>query len=306
MNTKTHQWEAEKTIEPPAALKLIQEKFPELHAKHIRLLGVGWDNSAFVIDEAMIFRFPRREIALGLLRAEWCILPKIAQRLPLPIPIPKWKGSASAVFPWPFLGYPMLPGFTACYANLCEKERSNLAEPIAHFLAILHAIPRSEIAHCPISGDNHSRIDGVLLTQKIKKHFEELSLLELLENRKELEALLEHLQNFRSPISSCIVHGDFYVRHLLVDESHHLTGVIDWGDVHFGDPAIDLAIIHSFLPKEAHDQFLKRYGEISPATWALAKLRSLYSSLVLTLFGHHCNDPIIRREGLRSLKLLGT
>jgi len=300
----SHQWEAEQIIEPPMALQLIKEQFPELAAKTIRLLGAGWDNTAFVIDEELIFRFPRREIALPLLEAEWCALPKLAPRLPVPIPIPQWKGSPTANFPWPFIGYRMIPGFTACYANLPEEERAALAQPIARFLAVLHATPKSEISQCHIPGDNRSRIDGTLLTAKIKKNFEELSLLRLLEDKKHLESIVENLQHFRAPISTFVVHGDFYVRHLLVDEQHHLAGVIDWGDIHLGDPAIDLAVAHSFLPAQAHSSFIKAYGEISEDTWALAKLRALYSSTLLVLFGHHSGDPIITREGLRSLKVM--
>ena len=302
-----HQWDPEQIIEPPVALQLITEQFPELGSKHIRLLGAGWDNTAFIIDEELIFRFPRREIALPLLEAEWCALPKLASRLPLPIPVPKWKGSPAPQFPWPFIGYRMIPGFTACYANLLEEERTSLAEPIAQFLAILHATPQSEIAQCHIPGDNQSRIDGTLLTDKIHKNFAELSLLGLLDNAKhakQLELVVQNLQHFRAPVSSFVVHGDFYVRHLLVDEHHHLVGVIDWGDIHLGDPAIDLAIAHSFLPVHAHQSFMKAYGEISDQTWALAKLRAIYSSTYLVLFGHHSNDPIIMREGLRSLKVM--
>lgn len=300
----THQWEPELSIEPPMALQLIKEQFPELSPNHIRLLGAGWDNTAFVVDEELIFRFPRRKIALPLLEAEWCALPKLATRLPLPIPIPKWRGSPTPSFPWPFIGYRMIPGFTACYANLLEDERASLAEPIAQFLAILHATPKSEISQCHIPFDNQSRIDGALLTDKIKKNFAKLSLLGLLENEKQLEFALQNLQYFRAPINSFVVHGDFYVRHLLVDKNHHLIGVIDWGDIHLGDPAIDLAIAHSFLPIQAHKSFIKAYGEISDDTWALAKLRAIYSSTLLVLFGHHSGDPIIMREGLRSLKVM--
>ncbi|KAF3361893.1 Phosphotransferase [Chlamydiales bacterium STE3] len=300
----THQWEPQQTIEPPLALQLIKEQFPELSSKNIRLLGAGWDNTAFIIDEELIFRFPRREIALSLLEAEWCALPKLASRLPVPIPIPQWKGSPTPNFPWPFIGYRLIAGFTACYANLLEDERAALAEPIAKFLALLHATPKSEFSECYIPENNHSRIDGALLTTKIEKSFEELSLLGLLENRKGLELTVQNLQNFRAPVNSFLVHGDFYVRHLLIDQKHELVGVIDWGDIHWGDPAIDLAIAHSFLPVQAHQSFIKAYGDISEETWILAKLRAIYSNTLLALFGYHSNDPNIMREGLRSLKMM--
>lgn len=299
-----HQWEAEQIIEPPLALQLIQEQFPDLLARHIRLLGAGWDNTAFIINEELIFRFPRREIALPLLESEWCALPKIASHLPLPIPIPKWKGAPTTHFPWPFIGYRIIPGFTACYANLSEDERTALAAPIGQFLSTLHGISRAEISPCPIPDNKQSRIDGALLTSKIEKSFEELALLGILENRKRLDVVIQNLQHFRAPINSSVVHGDFYVRHLLLNEKHHLAGVIDWGDIHFGDPAIDLAIAHSFLPINAHGSFIKNYGNISEETWALAKLRAIYSSTLLVLFGYHSNDPSILREGLRSLKIM--
>lgn len=301
-----HQWEPQQTLEPPLALELIQEQFPDLLLSKIRLLGAGWDNTAFVINEDLIFRFPRREIAVSLLETEWCILPKLAARLSLPIPIPKWRGSPTSRFPWPFVGYKMLSGFTACYANLSEQERERLAQPIAHFLASLHATPTSIISGCQIPGDNQGRIDWKTLIPKVIKNIEELSLLNLVEKRDELESLLESLQNLRPPLSSVLVHGDFYVRHILVDKTHNLAGIIDWGDIHVGDPAIDLAIAHSFLPTSAHTKFREAYGDISEDTWSLALLRAIYSSTLLILYGHHSKDPFILREGLRSLKVIAS
>lgn len=302
----THQWDAEQTIEPNAALQLIQEQFPDLAAEKIRLLGVGWDNSAFIVNEIYIFRFPRREIALPLLEAEWCALPKLAARLPVPIPFPEWKGVPSEKFPWPFTGYRMVPGLSACHANLSEEQRAHLAEPIARFLKDLHAIPPAELAPCHFFGDNRARIDWALITQRIAKTFQQLDEIGLPEQKTELEALVATLQNLRPPSNSTVVHGDFYVRHLLIDEKLHLAGVIDWGDVHLGDPAIDLAIAHSFLPKSAHAAFKKAYGEISDATWDLAQLRAIYSSSLLALFGHHSGDAVLKREGLRALKVIAS
>lgn len=103
-----------------------------------------------------------------------------------------------------------------------------------------------------------------------------------------------------------LVHGDFYVRHLLIGEERQLAGVIDWGDLHVGDPAIDLAIAHSFLPTNAHSSFKQAYGEISNETWGLAKLRAIHSSSVILLFGHYLSDRALADEGSRSLRLIAT
>lgn len=111
--TQSRPWEADRSIEPATALELIQAQFPELSAQTIRLLGTGWDNTALLVNERLIFRFPRREVALPLLEAEWSVLPKLAPRLPLPIPNPQWKESPTPRFPWPFIGYLAIPGLTA-------------------------------------------------------------------------------------------------------------------------------------------------------------------------------------------------
>jgi aminoglycoside phosphotransferase (APT) family kinase protein len=50
-----------------------------------------------------------------------------------------------------------------------------------------------------------------------------------------------------------ILHGDISPGHVLADSEGSLTGVIDWGDVAFGDPARDLI----FLYEDWGDDFLR-------------------------------------------------
>ncbi len=295
----THQWDPEETLEETLAIELIHEQFPELHCRSIRLLGAGWDNTAFLVDDGLIFRFPRRSIAVPLLEAEWCALPKLAPRLSLEIPHPKWHGKPGTRYPWPFIGYRMLPGLTACHANLSEQNRAALAGPIARFLKELHATPKEVLSGCSISGDNQSRIDFRKLIPKIELNWKELELAGIFKGRIEMRE-----KELREPEGSTLVHGDFYVRHLLVDSAHQLCGVIDWGDIHLGDPAIDLAVAHSFLPISAQGDFRNAYGGVSDETWALARLRAIYSSQLLALYGHHAKDQDILREGVRGLEVI--
>lgn len=85
-----------------------------------------------------------------------------------------------------------------------------------------------------------------------------------------LLALVEELSATPMPaMPHAWTHGDFYARHLLYHRGH-LAGVIDWGDVHLGDPAVDLSIAFSFLPPEAREDFKHAYGEIGEATWQRA------------------------------------
>jgi aminoglycoside phosphotransferase (APT) family kinase protein len=299
-----HQWDPQQTVDSSLAIELIQEQFPQLLPIEIRSLGAGWDNTAFLINQELVFRFPRRQIAIPFLEAEWRILPKLAPHLSLPVPVPEWRGAPTSKFTWPFIGYRMLTGITACKAHLSEEERGLLAEPLAHFLSQLHAAPPSLIEGCPIPNDNQGRIDWKVLIPKILKNFADLAELNLLPNRKDLEKKVEGLQGLRSPLTSQVVHGDLYIRHLLLNESNALCGVIDWGDIHLGDAAIDLSIAHSLLPEKAHDLFRKTYGEISEQSWSLALLRSIFSATLIMLFGYHTKDDVLVQEGTRILHLV--
>ena len=110
-------------VTPARAIELIESQFPALAPAALEPLGVGWDNTAFVVNGSHVFRFPRREVASPLLAAEASLLPLVARHLPLPIPVPSLRGQPSARYRWPFLGYPMLPGRTACQFRLDEAQR---------------------------------------------------------------------------------------------------------------------------------------------------------------------------------------
>lgn len=297
-------WEAEQIVELEAALCMIAKQFPSLKPQKIRLLGIGWDNTAYLVDETLVFRFPRRQFAVPLLENEYHMLPQIAEHLPLAIPNPRWMGAPSQEYPWPFIGHQILPGTTACRADLSEEERASLAAPLARFLAALHRIPLAIAQEKNLSGDLLGRLNIARITPLLRKNLEEINSMNigLILPSKEIQELMEERKVFKIPENSTIVHGDFYVRHLLVNEKRQLSGIIDWGDIHIGDPAVDLAIVHNFLPKIAHDAFCKIYGEISEDTWELARFRALYHCTILIIYGHHSGDVAIYREGLRALK----
>jgi phosphotransferase family enzyme len=96
-----------------------------------------------------------------------------------------------------------------------------------------------------------------------------------------------------------------YVRHLLVDEARRLCGVIDWGDVHLGDPALDLSIAFSFLPPGARGAFREAYGPIDAATWDRARFRALFYGTGLVDYGADVGDEAVRAAGEYALQAAG-
>ena len=296
-------WASEETVDPQRARALIEGQFPELAPAQLEPLGVGWDNTAYRVNGQYVFRFPRRQIAVPLLQTEALLLPAIAARLPLPIPVPTLLGGAGPQYRWPFAGYRYVAGATACRANLDEEQRQAAAEPLGRFLSALHAIPVDEMVALGAGGDTIGRMD---LSARIPRALEMLERLppEALGSTapQAVRTSIEACARLRPTEARALVHGDLYVRHLLVDDQARLCGVIDWGDLHVGHPAVDLSVAYGFLPPAARPAFLRAYGRRVPApTWWLARFRAVYSSLAILSYARDVGDGDLEREGRQSL-----
>ncbi|MHC4134726.1 MAG: phosphotransferase [Planctomycetota bacterium] len=295
-------WEAERTVDPELARKLIREQAPEVGAGRIELLGEGWDNVVYRVDDSWVFRFPRRQMGADLLANECAVLPRIAARLPVPVPVPTILGQPTAAFAWPFAGYRFLPGRTACGPGVTDARRRAMADPLGRFLAALHATPPRTLSGEEVPGDEIGRMDLDKRLPQIRQRFADLVERGVVASPDPWLPLLRDLP--RGPRPRCLVHGDLYVRHLLVDDRVRLCGVIDWGDVHLGDPACDLMIALSFLPADARADFSAAYGTIDEPTWRLARFRALQHTATITMYGFDIADEDLFREGKSGLERL--
>jgi aminoglycoside phosphotransferase (APT) family kinase protein len=285
----TQPWAPERVVDFGLAGALIESQFPALAPVSAEPFGEGWDNTAYQINGTLVFRFPRRQIAVPLMETECRVLPRIAPSLPLPIPVPSYVGRPTPEYPWPFAGYARIPGFSASRLCLDDRQRSELARPLGRFLSALHALPPSGVG-----GDTIGRLNVERLAERIRKSTEGI------------ESIVEESLGLRSGPRAVLVHGDLYVGHLMVDDDIRLRGVIDWGDVHANDPAVDLSVAWSFLPPGARGEFREAYGPIEERSWRLARLRALHYGIVLLDYGQGTNDPVLAREARTILRLVAT
>lgn len=78
-------WAPEIVITPDAAKQLIESQFPQLIPVELEFFGKGWDNSAFLVNQEYVFRFPRRQMGADCMASEIAVLPKLAANLSLSI-----------------------------------------------------------------------------------------------------------------------------------------------------------------------------------------------------------------------------
>src|SRR5262249_61527074 len=84
------------------AASLVATQSPPLPERSLEFLGEGWDYTAFLVDETLVFRFPRRKIGVPGTEREIAKLPLLAPLLPVAVPRPVHLGRPSGDFPLPF------------------------------------------------------------------------------------------------------------------------------------------------------------------------------------------------------------
>ncbi len=178
----------------------------------------GYDFEVAIVDDEWVFRFPRRSAVEEALELEIAVLPVLAPALPADVPSFEYVSRDPL-----FVGYRLIRGEPLVDAD---------ADGVRTFLEALHGLDPS--------GFPVEHPDWVEAYRAQCAEFERL-VLPLLEKDRRAQATrlfgeAETLVDFEP----ALLHADLGPEHLLVRE-RHLAGVIDWGDIRVGDPALDYA-----------------------------------------------------------------
>ena len=184
----------------------------------IRWIDEGYDFEVAVVDDDLIFRFPRRAGVEGPLKVEIELLPMLAPALPVAVPAFEHVSREPL-----FVAYRMLRG-----TPLVNEDGDGMRA----FLDALHAFDTSGLRIEPPNWVEAYRDQCVEFERLV------LPVLEggLHAHARRLFDEVETLVGF----SPALLHADLGPAHLLVREGR-LTSVIDWGDARLGDPALDYA-----------------------------------------------------------------
>ncbi len=301
MNPNTP-WHADHSLSITDAASIISQQFPQLSPLDIQLLGEGWDNTTWRVNQQWVFRFPKNKHAATLIKNEICLLPAL-QNLPLQIPRPILIGQAADNFPYPFYGHVFLKGETADRCHLNHQDRMQLAEPLGFFLKTLHAFPISQALSLGVER-GHARMQSALEAAKIQERLTYLFEQGIIQSVHPWLDFSNQYQHLEKPPFWVLAHGDFYARHLILNAQKQLTAIIDWGDAELLHPAIDLAIGYQFIPPNAQTIFWESYGEVTEYTKLLAKQRAIFSAVTMGWYGHQIQDTMLLQEGLQGLKFV--
>lgn len=289
-------WEAERRVDVDLARQLVRERTPDVRAEHVELLGEGWDNVAYLVDGTWVYRFPRGEAQAAYLATECRFVRRVAGRLPVPVSVAEIVGEPTPAFPLPVGRHRYIPGITAERVRLGEDDRRALAPALGAFLRALHDLDPDGLP-----GDTIGRMDPSKRVAPARERLDELAKQGVIPDPGPWLPLLDSLPP--DPPPSCTLHGDFYCRQIVLDEDRCLRAVIDWGDIHRGDPACDLMVAFAFVPRA---EFEEGYGTIDEATAARARFRALSHTAGVTLYAVDIGDANLVSYGREALDRLAT
>jgi aminoglycoside phosphotransferase (APT) family kinase protein len=178
----------------------------------------GYDFEVAIVDGEWVFRFPRRAGVEGALEVEIALLPPLARALPVEVPSFEYISREPL-----FVGYRAIRG-----EPLVDEDPAG----VRAFLEALHAFdPTGLPVDRPDWGEAYrdqcaefERLVVPVLDPDLRPEARRLF--------RETETLVE--------FEPALVHADLGPEHLRVQDGR-LAGVIDWGDVRVGDPALDYA-----------------------------------------------------------------
>jgi aminoglycoside 2''-phosphotransferase len=229
-------------------LNTVRQSHPELHIHTVQYQNEGQFNHILVINDDLIFRFPRYAHVIDQLDTERIVLDRIRSHLPLPVPKIIYRSQNTRTPGEVFTGYRKIPGKPLYRERLKaiknEAVVQRLAKQAADFLRALHCIDTDNL-------DVPVRVEDPLAYYK--NFYSEIRIAILpkmrLSARMETEASFKQLLDnlHQNPHQLCLIHNDFGGSNILFDESRQeLSGVIDFNSICLGDPAVDVASLSTF------------------------------------------------------------
>jgi len=286
----------------------LQEQFSSLMPiEDIQYIGEGWDNKIFLVNRHIVFRFPRRKVAVELMERENILLNNLPSFADVEIPLLKYQGNPITTYPYPCQGYEMIKGRSGYQVTLSEKDRSENIIILAKFLKQLHGINADYARQIGAKSQGYGSRANIEETVKILKERVDKIMLRKIININ-VSCLLKEINialKLTLPEEHCFVHGDLDCRHLIFD-GKKLTGIIDWGDTDITSRAVDLDIVWTFFPSDCHNTFFEIYGFVDSDTWKYARFLGIYCAFSLALYSIDLRDNLLFRESVNSIKRINS
>ena len=219
-------------------VQIVRNHIPNLTIQTHCMDDTGQNNAILIVNDEWVFKFPRHTGEINALKKEAAALRVLQPRLSLAVPDIRYDFLDEAPVSEAFCGYRKLPGQPMLRAHFDDMpDKAALAAQLGIFLKQLHS--------APYDGLDIATMDALRFFEDmyadVQKH--------LLAHMRE-DAARTVISDFESYLDAsklhayapCLIHGDCGPTNILADEER-ITGVIDFGSICVGDPAMDIACL---------------------------------------------------------------
>ncbi len=276
-------------------VRRIRELYPEIVMASTRQVDHGQNNDVVVVNDDLLFRFPRYPSGIALLERETQLLRNLQGSVPVAIPDPLYTSFAPREVGQVFMGYRLIPGAPLEQEMLQDRATlRKLATRLASFLRHLHRVPIT--AALPGASP-------VPIVAKWQGLYEQIRNQLFPYMRPDARAwTVGHFEAFlqdprTQALTPMLIHGDFGASNILYDPTQQtLTGIIDFSSAGPDDPAVDFAAASTIAP-DFLSYFYTAYPEVRDALHRVAFYKGTFA-LQEALFGRENGDDDAFRAGM--------
>lgn len=219
-------------------LTIITEQFPQLTYSTSRLLKHGWDHDVVILDEQLVFRFPRKEY-LEKFQTEVRILDALFGSIELPLPRYMYKTKDLS-----FGGYSLIEGTPlrqSLFKRLSAKKRQQCAVQLGRFFSQLHAFDMDRARSLGAVEEEYMYNWSSESRKKMMPLLREKLYPKLSDQESAwIEKRFEEFFALTPSKHKVLLHSDLAEDHILFSkEQGAIAGIIDFADMEIGDPAMD-------------------------------------------------------------------
>lgn len=223
-------WEIEKKM-----FETIRTHFPDISWELYEVFDNWWDNQVVMLDNHLIFRFPRNEQAKITQQKERYLLNLVKKYVDIAIPQYTFFSPDNSCVGYSAIRW--LPMTIEIYNNLSDNIKLKVQQQLANFLTQLHSIPIKElekIGYIRQKGTSNEWSQNFQrdFIQTCWKYF----------TKKEIQIIVDYIQELQKLDFEykVLTHSDVQEKNIFMDnELTHIAGIIDFSDARIADPALD-------------------------------------------------------------------
>jgi aminoglycoside 2''-phosphotransferase len=282
-------------------IERIKQVYPSLSIRDCQPNEIGQNNDVIIVNESIVFRFPKYQKGIDSLKKETDILEATKNNVSIPIPNPIYQFFEKWEVGKVFVGYELIKGsplWKARFASIDNDEVLNrLALQLVNFLVEIHSIPKNKLS----LNENNPREQMVNLYQKIQN---KLYPFMGVEAQRQISLSFETFLHSEIclNLNTTLIHGDFGATNILWEpHTKKITGIIDFGGSGIGDPAYDFAGILSSYGEDFYNKCLKLYPNGTEIAERVSFYRSTFA-LQEALHGVENDDVVAFENGIKAYR----